>query len=153
MTVDNAKFQEDFAKILRKAQSKGDRLVAACAMDVLGKLVERSPVGNPAIWKNPASAPPGYVGGRFKANWQVGVGLINTDTSAQPDASGKDALGRGQGVVNSWKIQGKLYLTNSMPYAKRIEYEHWSQQAPAGVSRLAAMEFMQTITRLAAQIQ
>lgn len=83
----------------------------------------------------------GYVGGRFRGNWQVGIGSINEDTSAPPDKSGAAAISRGSSAVTTWKIgSGTIYLTNSLPYAKPLEYGY-SRQAPSGMVRLTVQDF------------
>lgn len=89
----------------------------------------------------PNVAGKGYVGGRFRANWQVGIGAKNEDTSAPPDKSGNSALSRGRAVINTWQVGGgTIYLTNSLPYAKPLEYGH-SKQAPSGMVRLTVQDF------------
>lgn len=83
----------------------------------------------------------GYVGGRFRANWQVGLGAVNVDTSAQPDKSGGTALARGKAVIDGWTPgAGTIFLCNSLPYAHRLEYGY-SKQAPSGVVRITVQNF------------
>ncbi len=83
----------------------------------------------------------GYVGGRFRANWQVGIGAMNSDTSAAPDKTGAAALARGNAAIGTWQPgSGTIYLTNSLPYALPLEYGY-SQQAPSGMVRLTVQDF------------
>ena len=39
-----------------------------------------------------------------------------------------------------WDKKSNITLFNNVPYAERIEYEHWSSQAPAGVYSVAEAE-------------
>ena len=85
----------------------------------------------------------GYTGGRFKSNWQVGFGSMNTDTSSTP---GSDALGRARVALESFKPGMTIFLTNNLAYAKKLEYGH-SSQAPAGIVRLTVQDFAQAVKR------
>ena len=85
----------------------------------------------------------GYVGGRFKSNWQVGLGSMNEAVDA---TAGSDALGRAKVVLEGFKPGMTIFLTNNLPYAKKLEYGH-SKQAPAGVVRLTVQDFAQAVKR------
>lgn len=125
-------------------KAKGDVEMVARQAVFLGAqgLMLKSPVGNPTLWKSPA--PKGYVGGRFRANWQFGVGTADTTTTEGTDANGNATLARLKGAIDGAKIGGVWYVTNSLPYAKRLEYG-WSKQAPAGFVRLTAQELPDAI--------
>lgn len=85
--------------------------------------------------------------GRLRANW-----LLSTVTPlfvANEDA--KDPTGQqtleaiGKGVADS-RFGQTLYLTNSLPYAARIEYDGWSHtKAPAGMVRRNAVRLQMLI--------
>lgn len=100
----------------------------------------------------PNVAGKGYVGGRFRANWQVGIGAINDDTSAAPDKSGQAALARGGAAISTWKIgSGTIYISNSLPYARPLEYGY-SSQAPSGMVRLTVQDFNIKIKRAVQEV-
>lgn len=186
-------FADSLAKVCLAAGEKCETVVKLAALDIYGQVIQRSPVGNPDIWKinerqtyqretynlfaeainadagkngkrvrrksakalrkefaNKAGN--GYVGGRFKNNWQVGVGFVNTDTSRGPSASGSDSLAAFTPTLNSWKAGDTIYLTNSLPYAKRLEYG-WSKQAPGGMVRLSVQNAAQAFANAAAQVR
>jgi hypothetical protein len=42
--------------------------------------------------------------------------------------------------IGSWRWGEIIYLTNSLPYARRLEYG-WSKQAPAGMVRITVANF------------
>lgn len=95
------------------------------------RVVNASPVGNSDLWKVPRK---GYVGGRYRANWMFGVGSINTSTVDAPDASGAVSMARVRAGASGMRMGPVAFVSNSLPYAYRIEYG-WSTQAPNGVVR------------------
>nr|WP_315467151.1 hypothetical protein [uncultured Undibacterium sp.] len=151
--MSNAEFKRNFAKVLEKAGAKAEMVVRAAGMELLKRVIEKSPVGDPSMWKNPESAPKGYVGGRFKANWNVAIGSVDHAIDAPPDESGASSIGRGSRVVMSFPLGAVVFITNSMPYSKRIEYDAWSKQATAGVVRITVLEYKEIIKQVAAQIK
>lgn len=93
-----------------------------------------------------------YVGGRFRANWMLGIGQVNTTTTEEKDAGGTATVARIAAAMQDQKAGGVFYVTNSLPYAQRLEYEGWSSQAPNGMVRIT-MEWLpraleQYVTRL-----
>lgn len=101
-------------------------------LDLFRRVVLKSPVGNPSLWANPLSAPPGYVGGKFRANWQITVGAPAQsviESIAVPSALQIGAIPLGTTV----------WLVNNVPYAEKLE-GGWSTQAPAGVVAVSITE-------------
>ena len=147
--MSNQAFKRDFAKLLARAGDKVDLVVRKTALTLQSSMIEKSPVGNPSLWKDPSAAPPGYTGGRFRANWQAGLSAVNTDTSAQP---GADAEGRTRVVLAGWKPGQTIFLTNSLPYSKKIEHGH-STQAPVGVVKLTVQDFHEAVAKAAREIR
>lgn len=92
-------------------------------------------------YKNKAGK--GYTGGRFKSNWQVGLGSMNESTDSEPRS---DALGRAKVVLDGFKPGQTIFLTNNLAYAKKLEYGH-SKQAPSGMVRLTVQDFAQAVKR------
>lgn len=117
---------------------KADLVVRKIVLDVGTRLVERSPVGDPTYWKS--EPPAGYVGGRFRANWQYGDSVMPGGTLKDVDPSGASTIGKLTGKVEI-HASGKLhYLVNNLPYAHRLE-NGWSRQAPFGMVNLTFIEF------------
>jgi hypothetical protein len=83
----------------------------------------------------------GYVGGRFRANWNVSYGSI--DTSVTNSTSATRGTEEAQKAL-SLDVGGVVYMTNSLRYAKRLE-DGYSTQAPTGMVRLSAMEFSRRV--------
>lgn len=120
-------FAADLNKLCKRAGDKAEMVVRKTALELQSGMIEMSPVDT----------------GRFKGNWQCGIGAMNADTSAAP---GSDAEGRTQAVLAGWKPGQTIWLTNSLPYARRLE-NGWSKQAPAGVVRLTVQAYSQALKR------
>ena len=120
-------FADSLAKYCKAAGEQIDTVVRKTALELQASMIEKSPVDT----------------GRFKSNWQVGISAINTDTSA---AAGSDPRGRALIALQGYKPGNTIWLTNSLPYAKRLE-NGWSKQAPAGMVRLTLQDFHQAVER------
>lgn len=134
-------FALDLQRFAEKTKDKADLAVGSIVVRVSGRVDQRSPVGDATYWKNPA--PKGYVGGRFRGSWNLGVDTFppNAETI---DPSGSATQGRIIASIPE-KSAGKVYyLINQVPYAQRIE-EGWSRQAPQGVVGLTVIEFRQIV--------
>lgn len=121
-------FQAKFRRLLDKAGANAELVVRKSVLELQTMMIERSPVDS----------------GRFKSNWQAGLGTTNTETSA---AAGSDAESRTLAVLEGWRPGQTIFLSNSMPYAKRLE-EGWSKQAPAGMVRLSVQAYGQAIAEV-----
>ncbi|MDR2213951.1 MAG: hypothetical protein LBE21_10055 [Pseudomonadales bacterium] len=154
---------EQLRQIAERQKLKLETVVRRTVFQMATQMVNMSPVGNPTLWLSlhpytpveigkdgkfkPAGdtetrlkPPAGYVGGRFRNNWQYGEGSINRDTSAPPDASGSGSLGRIEAGIASWKPGETMYITNSLEYAYSLEVGH-SSQAPVGMVAVTMANF------------
>lgn len=108
------------------------KTVRELSIFALQKLVEMSPVGNPDLWESPP--PPGYVGGRFRGNWQVTTAEPAKGEIPDIDPGGGATMAKGVAVAQ--KIPDgaypRVWITNNLPYVERLE-DGWSRQAPQGV--------------------
>ncbi len=111
-------FTAAIEKFVRIAEGRADETVRRIALGILANVVVASPVDT----------------GRFRGNWQVGLGSRSTDTGSE-DKGGGDTISRGQRALETFKAGGVVYLSNSLPYAMALEYGH-SQQAPRGMVRV-----------------
>lgn len=135
-------FAVDLRKFAEKAKERADEAVGAVVISIAAELDRRSPVGDAAFWIS--KPPPGYVGGRFRANWQLGVGTIPQGERNAVDPSGTVALPAIRAAIPD-DAAGKVYfLANNVPYAQRLE-NGWSRQAPQGLVGLTAQRFQQIV--------
>lgn len=116
-----------FAKQVEDDVGKRLRIIS---MALLSEIVQRSPVGNPDLWKG--KAPPGYTGGGFRANNQVSIGSPDYSDLPDVDKSGGPTLQKGSAVIAQAKPFAVIYIQNNRPYAEELENGH-STQAPTGV--------------------
>ena len=138
-------FALDLSKAIEKAKDKAELAVRKIAIDLFNDVIMMSPVGNPDLWKYPKE---GYVGGRFRANWNCSIGSPDTSTTESVDPSGSAATGRVTAVVLGYQLGEKsIYLCNSLPYAERLE-NGWSDQAPQGMVRLSIIETNNAISNV-----
>lgn len=106
---------------VEKAKGNLDRVTRETLMLATQGVVMRSPVDT----------------GRFVANWQFGAGVIDLTTSDQVDPGRAITIAKVQAQLGAVQAGGVYYLTNSLPYAYRLEYEGWSKKkAPAGMVRV-----------------
>lgn len=117
-----------------KAKDRADLVVRKVALDVGSRVVMRSPVDT----------------GRFRANWQYGVGQPNPTVTETFDKDGSAAIARITAGSATAKLGDVIYVSNSLPYALRLE-AGWSQQAPAGMVGLTVQEFQAAVSRSAAE--
>lgn len=130
-------FALDLSKAIEKAKDQAEVAVRKIVIKLFSSVIEKSPVGNPDLWKVPKE---GYVGGRFRANWNLSFGSPDLTTTEQIDPSGSAAKGRVVAKMAQYKLSDmSIYLTNNLPYAQRLE-EGWSGQAPQGMVRLSVLE-------------
>lgn len=106
---------DNFAKVeMPQATLEMQRKIA---LQVLAGVVFRSPVDT----------------GRFRASWVAQAGRINT--AVAPEGAAEYAAPNAAKLLASSGLKqpfGVLYVSNSLPYAVRLE-EGWSGQAPAGI--------------------
>lgn len=86
----------------------------------------------------------GYVGGRFRANWQFQIATPAAGEVDAVDSSGNKTLGVIQAGIQTLKLGDTAYLVNNLPYAIPLEYGH-SSQAPAGMVGTTVAEFQQIV--------
>jgi hypothetical protein len=135
-----SKFELDLTKIVERAKGRLDETVRKTVLDLGTSLVMKSPVGNPSLWKYPP--PKGYTGGRFRANWDLHINSVGDATYDVVDASGRASFERIGAQVSSGKAGDTFVLTNSLPYARKLEYEgHSKQVPPAGMIGQTLVEF------------
>jgi hypothetical protein len=135
-------FALDLQRFAEKTKEKADLAVGNIVARVSAELDRRSPVGDATYWKNPP--PKGYTGGRFRGNWQLGVGTIPAGETGRIDKTGAATQGAIIAEIPT-QAAGRVYwLANNVPYAEAIERGH-SRQAPSGLVGLTAIMFQQIV--------
>jgi hypothetical protein len=187
-------FALDIARWCEKAKGNADQVVRGVSLELLNRVVLRSPVGNPELWASnrhtvearksfnaeaernnafiasnplaafkygklrkqkplsaraiarrlPLESGKGYVGGRFRGNWQVSIGSPKTSEVKRIDPGGAATIAEGALVIEAAVAGPSIWLMNNVPYAERLEHG-WSKQAPAGVVKITVAEFQSIV--------
>lgn len=142
-------FAVDLGKFAAQVPKREKLVVDKVCIDLLRNIVLTTPVGNPTIWKGypPRKPPAGYVGGRLRGNWNVGIGGINTAARA-PSKTGSAPIARGRAAIATRAPEVDVLITNSLPYAIRVE-NGYSTQAPAGMVKVTVVQFQGFIAKAA----
>lgn len=110
------------------------------------RVINRTPVGDPKLWKNPP--PKDYRPGRARGDWVLGVNSVPEGETGRLDPSGEATLADIRSAIPQ-KAGGNIYyITNNAPHARPLE-DGWSTQAPAGMVGLTALEFPQVVAAAA----
>lgn len=89
-------------------------------------------------------APEGYVGGRFRANWHLSIGVVENVTFDEVDPSGTETISALVAAISDFTAGQMVYLINNLPYAIPLEFGH-SKQAPGGMVRVTVARFQQIV--------
>ena len=144
----NTQFKLDISKFIAKAGANAEALVRKVSLDLMKEVDLRSPVDE----------------GRFRGNNNLAVRAPDTKTSYPDDKSGAEALGRAQARLAEYKLGDTVYITNSLPYARVIEFGEYpgdgpktsngfSTQSPQGVYGVSALSFQKFVKREAAKLK
>lgn len=139
-------FTADISRWVAKAKGNEDKVVRKVIIGLGASIVMKNPVGDATYWKS--SPPAGYVGGRSRANWQYGNGVMPSGSIDSVDASGGATIGKIVAGVSSSPTASVHWIANSLPYINRLE-DGYSRQAPNGMVKLTAEEFQQIVRRAA----
>lgn len=136
-------FQVDISNFINKANKSMDKAVTYTLLGLGRMVVENSPVGDASYWQHPP--PPGYVGGRFRANWQHGTGTMPTIVY---DMTANIGFQRIQSSIPNNSAGLVHWIINNVPYSIRLE-NGYSRQAPQGIVGRALLSFPGIVARAA----
>lgn len=124
MTTNYSEWLQQFNQQVKAAVAVSDKIQVEASKRFLAKVEQRTPVGDPSLWKWPA--PKNYKPGTLKASWSISFS----------------------------KTSNGVYATvfNDQPYAERVEYG-WSSQAPQGMLRITAKEWGSIVDRTAKEFK
>lgn len=137
-------FALQIGRFAELAKNRADLVVRKVLLDIGSRLVMRSPVGDPAIWKH--TAPAGYIGGHFRANWQYAEGFIPGGVFPSIDKTGQVSLDRMKSKVPQSPYGKVHFIVNNLPYGPRLE-TGWSRQAPGGMVGLVVREYQMIVAK------
>ena len=136
-------FSVDLSELVRKTNLKLESTVKRIVAGVAESVIEMSPVGDASYWQSPP--PPGYIGGRFRGNWDYGFNQAPQAQFESIDPSGQVSQSRVMKGLGGKTMVGNVhYIVNNLPYAKALE-DGWSRQAPQGMVGLTVLRFQQVV--------
>lgn len=144
---DKGRFGIEIRQFAEKAGAGFDTVIKTTLLDLSNRVIMRTPVGQPSLWKNPP--PPGYTGGHARANWQSSIGNPAEGEINAIDPNGAATLNNirvSEAPGNVW------WLTNNLPYIQRLEYDGWSTQASEGMVRVTLAELDASIMQAIADL-
>jgi hypothetical protein len=101
-----------------------EKMVRGTVIGCASRIIKRTPVRD----------------GTLRGNWQPSIGQPEASTITRTDRTGSlveaDIAREGQRM----RIDSVFYMANNLPYAGRVEFEAWSQQAPQGMMRIEVLE-------------
>lgn len=122
-----AKMRENINRVYVAA----NQIINYTIKEMYKKVVDRTPLGNPSLWKYPA--PPNYTPGQLKAGWKI-----------------KYSNGDEIKLTSSTDSQ-TVTISNDVVYGPRVEYGSWSTQAPQGMMRITITEYTAILNQKTAQ--
>ena len=131
-----------FKKIARRNKERLRLIQQEVFLRMASLVIERSPVDT----------------GLFRNNWFVGINAPNTTTT---DKVSKKGFGEKGGARYNDAVQlspdielnDTLYFTNSLPYARRLEFGHSQKMAPHGMLRLTVGDMPEILREVATEIR
>lgn len=150
-------FTLDMSKFAKKAKGNIDLAVKRTVAGVAESVVTMSPVGDPSKWDIEFKAAAiklgwipekGYIGGRFRANWDYGFNSAPTEEYDTRDKTKKTSMNRIDGALIGKPAAGIHYLANNLPYGQRLE-DGYSSQAPHGFVQLTVLKFQSIVDEAA----
>lgn len=147
------KFGLDISAFVAKAKANMNAVTRKVVLDVGTSLVEKTPVGDGALWKHPP--PKGYVGGRARANWSYQENTLAEVLDAAylaADPSGRETIARIASSIPNIAAGKIHFLVNRLPYIQRLE-GGWSTQAPNGMVALTVIEFRNIVAAAVAEVK
>jgi hypothetical protein len=91
--------------------------------------------------------------GRAAGSWSISRDAVGTFVIPEHEHSTPDAAILRAGRLAFSNPYAKWYLYNLVPYAFRLEYEGWSDQAPEGMMRISVEEMRALVSGIIANVR
>lgn len=124
-------FLTDVTGFVNRATEALNKTAAEVETEVMTLVIMRSPVDT----------------GRFRGNWQTSVGFAATGAIERIGA--QPSIEEMRGVISALKGGRVSFLSNNLPYGRRLEFDGWSDQAPAGMVRRTVSEYQKIVDNAA----
>jgi hypothetical protein len=108
--------------IVKRVNGRIDTVIRKSTIELFSGVVKMTPVDT----------------GRARGNWQCTIGSPATSEIDRIDPKGS---GVNKEIISTVKTGTVVYLSNNVPYIRRLEYEGHSKQAPQGMVRISLQRF------------
>lgn len=128
----NYDFGAQVREITKRTRIKLENVVEKITLELARRVILATPVDT----------------GALRGNWFSSYEAPNTSFNIDiQDPGGTNTITKVSASINGGQMMNKVwYLTNSLPYAYRIEYEGWSHtKAPAGMVRVSISGYQQAL--------
>lgn len=112
-------WSQDINALAKKTGRDLETVVKKVTFDIFNSIILKSPVDT----------------GRFRSNWNVSAVTPDFTTTLETSRGSSEAA-----KAFSFDVGGVLYISNGLPYARRLEYGY-SKQAPYGMVRYTLLEY------------
>ena len=139
-------FASDMEAYAKKAGLSLNQTVISVALELYGSVIKDTPADT----------------GRARGNWQCSIGAPLSgvisgegESGTETDAPNGDGPKTAAAISDVRSVALKLlpgqtiYLANNLPYIRRLEYDSWSDQAPAGMVRKNIARIQQIVAKAA----
>ncbi len=140
-------FALDISRFVAKAKLNAALVEKKIILEIGRRVVDRSPVGDPTYWKS--KPPAGYVGGRFRANWQHGTGSMPTQTFDTTNNESNARIGSSVATSAPYSVH---WIVNNLPYSVALENGYSRQAPPGGIVQLTVIEFENIVNEQAREV-
>jgi hypothetical protein len=138
-------FALNISKWVEAAKGDLDLVVQKISLDLFSRVILRSPVDT----------------GRFRANWQIGIGNIPDGVLELDDKTGQATISTGAARVAGIKAGDVVYLVNSLPYSLRLEFGFTGtdslgrtyNQPPKFIVGLTVEEYISVVNKAASEVK
>lgn len=129
-------FTSQIARFSKGTKTKLQKVRRAVTIKLFGAVVMDTPV----------------LTGRLRGNWRLSEGEPNLGITDREDKSGQEVMAEITAGVAASTGSIPIFLSNSLPYAARIEFDGWSHtKAPEGMVRRNVTRFNRLIELEAAK--
>lgn len=133
---------QQWARIANRNKERLRLIAQEAYVETSSKVITRSPVDT----------------GLFRNNWFAGLNEPEVRTTKYKSKKGFGEKGGARfteflQLSTAFDLGDKLFLTNSLPYARRLEFGHSQRMAPLGMVRIAAAEWPRTVEKIARKIR
>ena len=125
----------DVRVFAHKTKQDTRAVIRASTLEISASIILRTPVDSGRArngWYATLDTPSTKIPKKTKASKNI--------NAPGPDSNSARAISRATAVISDFG-GNVYYLTNNLPYIRRLEYEAWSTQAPAGMMRVSAAEY------------